>query len=288
LLVLRGETVSREQTVAMYRVKNEARWLRRSLERTFEVAATAVVLDDHSTDETGREAFRALGDYDVSPEGWQRGTVHDMQSRGNRLVYAASPFHDARPGQYPHEIVDRQYLWDLARTHTDAPYLLSLDGDEVLSKAAVRAFPVLWDSFSRGIADVFKFRFAYLWDEEWLQRVDSWYRSPSFPRMMSVAHLTQNQVRGLRFPMTANTLHGGSLPTDGYVGAGPNDSVRTGQVNNPIVHFGYFDEELRQRKFEWYRKIDPGNVNEGEYLHIIGLPDRWCPTTPVLDRFEDA
>lgn len=287
--------MSREQTVCMMRVKNEARWLRRSLERTWEVAATAVVLDDNSHDDTGSEAFRSLGDFEVYASGWEPGKVMDVRTARKpdvlqcRLVYAKTPFVDqGGPGQYPHEIVDRQYLWDLARTRTAAPYVLSLDGDEVLSKAAVRAFPVLWDSFARGIADVFKFRFAYLWDEEWLQRVDSWYRSPSFPRMMSVAHLTQNQVRALRFPMTANTLHGGSLPTDGYVGAGPNGSVRTGQVNNPIVHFGYYDEELRQRKFEWYREIDPGNVSEGEYLHIVGLPDRWCPTTPVLDRFEDA
>ncbi len=287
--------MSREQTVAMYRVKNEARWMRRSLERTWEIAKTVVVLDDHSVDDTGAEAFRSLGDFEVRAQGWDPGTIHDVQTARQkdglqcRLVYAKSPFVDQGAlDQYPHEIVDRQYLWDLARTRTDSPYVLSLDGDEMLSRAALRAFPVVWDSFAKRVADVFSFRFAYLWDEEWLVRADGLYQAPFYPRMMSLAHLTSKDVRGLRFPSTANTLHGGSLPVEYYRGAGENGGVRTGRVNNPVVHFGYIDEDLRQRKFEWYRTIDPGNVNEGEYLHIVGLPDRWCPTAPVLERFEDA
>ena len=50
----------RDQTVCMMRVKNEARWIRRSLERTFEVCKFVVIWDDKSTDNTEDEAIGVI------------------------------------------------------------------------------------------------------------------------------------------------------------------------------------------------------------------------------------
>jgi hypothetical protein len=177
--------------------------------------------------------------------------------------------------------VDRQFLWDIVRTRTECPYILSLDGDEMLSKKAIRTMPQIWDAFAANKADLFAFPFIYLWDDEHLARMDAWYGQHAvFTRMFNLEHLTPQEIRALRFPMTDNTLHGGSIPMERF-------KARGGKANAPIVHFGYVDEDLRKRKFEWYTGIDPGNTMEGEYLHIIGLPDKWCPSPPVLVPWED-
>jgi hypothetical protein len=36
----------------------------------------------------------------------------------------------------------------------------------------------------------------------------------------------------------------------------------------PLLHLGYVSQEIRKRKFDFYNKIDPGNIAEGQYLHI--------------------
>lgn len=280
--------MSKEKTCVMMRIRNEERWIRRSLERSWQIANTIVILDDGSTDQTGYEAFKTVNMY-CEAQGWDAGKVMDVAAGDKRLVYVKSPFRGGfgeRDGQVPHEIVDRQFLWDIVRTRTECPYILSLDGDEMLSKQAIRTFPKIWTALQDSKVDMLTFPFLYLWDSEDLIRVDDWYSKYAvFTRLFNLENLTSREIRALRFRMTENTLHGGSLPLEGFKTP---DTVLVGKVNAPIVHFGYVDDDLRRRKFEWYRSIDPGNTLEGEYLHIIGMPDQWCPNPPTLVPFEDA
>lgn len=283
--------MSKEKTCVMMRIRNEERWIRRSLERSWQIANTIVILDDGSTDQTGYEAFKTIDSY-CEPQGWDSGKIIDVDGPGKdgnqRLIYVKSPFRGGfqeRDGQVPHEIVDRQFLWDIVRTRTECPYVLSLDGDEMLSKQAIRTFPKIWEALQDSKVDMLTFPFLYLWDSEDLVRVDDWYsKYATFTRMFNLENLTSREIRALRFRMTENTLHGGSLPLEGFKTP---DTVLVGKANAPIIHFGYVDDDLRRRKFEWYRTIDPGNTLEGEYLHIIGMPDQWCPNPPTLVPFED-
>ena len=46
--------------VAMYRVKNEERWIKKSLESIFELCSKIVVLDDGSTDDNYVRKFKKV------------------------------------------------------------------------------------------------------------------------------------------------------------------------------------------------------------------------------------
>jgi hypothetical protein len=50
---------------------------------------------------------------------------------------------------------------------------------------------------------------------------------------------------------------------------------------------GYIDEDLRQRKYRFYTALDPGNLAEGEYRHIIGLADVHAPGPLKFVHWED-
>ncbi|HEV8189447.1 MAG TPA: glycosyltransferase family 2 protein [Pyrinomonadaceae bacterium] len=161
----------------------------------------------------------------------------------------ASPFEDI------HEARDKDYL--LAKVWASGARLgdtcLMVDGDEALhpddAPAVVKAVDAKVVCGSTHI--------VYLWDNEQQIRVDRWYkafRRPSLFRLVSPL---------LTFKRTAfgGNFHCSSAPAQLLASVTPL-AVR-------LLHYGYMHREDRIRKFHWYNSVDPNNVFEDQYRHMV-------------------
>lgn len=288
--------MSRNRTVCMMRVRNEARWIRECVSRAFAVCQTVVLLDDGSEDDTRTEVMSALG------EEWH-GYSSDLGAvtvasgrRGEQLCvihYLASPFISmARPPIRVNEIRDKNLLWEYVKL-LDFDYCLCLDGDEWLSKKAIREWPSALAVLENGY-DIVHFPFVYVWDQEGQQRVDGIYgpvapehKTLNFPRLFSIKRVTENNLFEMRFSWygTKGGFHCGSIPREKFLIDGHEPAAQ--RVNLPILHWGYFDERLRQQKFEFYNRVDPNNDFEGRYLHVIAQPNRHAPGPVQFAEWRD-
>jgi glycosyltransferase involved in cell wall biosynthesis len=140
--------------IGIYRVKNEARWIKESLERTLQVSDKVILLDDHSTDDT-----RAIA------------------SSIPKVTVVPSPFTGLD------EARDKDYLLALAIV-SKPDWIIQLDGDEVLTKRALGEINP-WVHQTK-LGGILNFRIAYLWDNVNRERVDSVYRSFYQPRAYSL------------------------------------------------------------------------------------------------------
>lgn len=280
----------REDWVCMMRVRNEARWIHRSLERTFEVCKTVVILDDGSEDDTIEEAASALGEiadhYDD--------TFFPSKDGERELHVIHSPFRPAaREKEGVNEIRDKNFLWYYTKARVNFKHVLCLDGDEVLSREAIRWWSSVEQHLDHGV-DMLTIPFLYLWDSEAQIRVDGIYGVKAdgqphlrFPRIFTITRIDDQHLFDMHFSWegTKGGFHCGSIP---QVHFNPPDGINGHFLPVPIAHYGYVDDPLRQRKFVFYNAIDPGNTAEGEYKHIIGEPDLHAPGPVVLTPWEDA
>ena len=119
---------------AIYRVKNEARFIEQSIKSVFDFCSEIIVLDDNSTDGTVEicSSFDKVSDI-IKP----RGTELD-------------------------EVRDRNYLFETARKN-NPDFILSVDGDEIFMP---NASEILFEEISviYPNSDVFDFQFLTLWD----------------------------------------------------------------------------------------------------------------------------
>jgi hypothetical protein len=278
--------MSRDRTVCMMRIKNEARWIGRNLERTWQVCSKVVLWDDGSTDATGTRAIASLGQgYEVVSisGGWiARGTTPWGPAE---LHFLESPYTGmVRPKMRRNELRDKCCLWWYVKASVDFDYVLCLDGDEVLSKKALAAFGEIWVWLSSGACDWISLPFIYLWDSEDQRRIDGIYgdrpedKSPKlrFPRLFSIKRLDEQQLYDTRFNWlgTRGGLHCGSIPQEAFHQIKPK---QLHAVHAHVLHYGYLDRDLRQTKFTMYNEIDPNNQFEGFYMHIIGEPNVHAP-----------
>ncbi len=126
------------------RIKNEARWIARSIESQLPLLKHLYVFDDHSTDNT-REICQSY----------------------EKVSVIRSPF-DGKLN----ESADKNYLLDIVETGINpGDWCLFLDGDEMLSAEAQERLP-LWLSSP---ATALSLRVWYLWDRETQKRVDGVY-----------------------------------------------------------------------------------------------------------------
>lgn len=288
----------RAKTACMMRCRNESRWIRRSLERTFQIAKTVVIWDDGSDDGMELEARLALGaDFVVS---WQEdGVVMYRSGDGaSYLHYIGSPFRKevVRPREAVNEIRDKNCLWSYCKVSVDFTYMLCLDGDEILSLEALRNWPQAIEQMQT--VDLLHLPFVYVWDSEDRQRKDGIYGDVegsyppyaklNFPRLFTIARLTGAQLFDTCFMWfgTQGSMHCGSIPRQNFQPNGGNPVPADTRL--PVVHMGYIDEELRQRKFVFYNDVDPGNDAEGRYEHIVGRPDVHAPGPVELVPWVDA
>lgn len=291
----------------MARIRNEARWIGRNLERTWQVCSKVVLWDDGSTDETGQIAFNSIssgGDLrDLS--GTARATTHDAASgwivKGttpwgpSELHFLKSPYTGmVRPKMRRNELRDKNCLWWYVKSAIDFDYVLCLDGDEVLSQKALDSFGEMWAWFEHGSCDWINFPVIYLWDSEATRRVDGIYGDnpkdgiPTlrFPRFFSIKRLDEQQLYDTRFNWLGSRggLHCGSVPQEGFHQIKPKSLTAHFAY---ILHYGYLEDVMRRQKFTMYNEIDPNNQFEGFYMHIIGEPNQHAPGPVKLVQWKD-
>ena len=212
------------------RVKNEARWIKRSIESILPVCDSVVVFDDHSTDGT-QDICRAL----------PRVTVVDSLFSGLD------------------EVRDKNALLEYVRLTKSPDWVVMIDGDEVLWDRPRLQRTISSAKMLRGMMETtayhaLAFPILYLWDREDQIRVDGVYRQMS--------RVSAFQPRAHRFTAAQGqaNFHCGNAPQSIY---------NRGFIDTPLLHFGYMDRADRLRKFHWYRKNDPSNLIEDEYRHIV-------------------
>jgi hypothetical protein len=289
---------ARDATVCMMRIRNEGRWIGRSLARTFHVCRAVVVWDDASTDDTETQVRAAVceaiaGTPQVvdTPWGWRTAGRQRIPAGELELHFLKSPFRPARRRiDEVNEVRDKNVLWDYVKTQVEFRHVLCLDGDEILSRALLRAWSAALALLDDGV-DVLLVPMVYLWDGEGQRRIDGWYEDADdglprarFPRLFTVAHLDDEERFQLHLAHVATRggLHCGSVP-----GAGVTRPWRLAVAGGAVVQLGYADRRDRERKYVWYNRIDPNNEREGRYAHIVGVPDHHAPGPVRLVPWDD-
>jgi hypothetical protein len=214
------------------RIKNEAAWIRESIESQLPICQKILVLDDHSTDET-RNIVRSFGD---------------------RCVLFESTFEGVSEGR------DKRFLlMELIAENPD--WALWIDGDEALEP---RAPEILAQEMQRADVSAYCLQMLYFWDSLTQIRVDGVYgRLHRF----SLFRIRGEDTGALVFPQGSGEadLHNGGNCPHGTKGLRTQSAAR-------IKHYGYLTREERQRKYEFYNKVDPNNESEDCYRHIIEVP----------------
>jgi hypothetical protein len=139
-------------------------------------------------------------------------------------------------------------------------WMLLIDGDEVLDKAAV---PEIQHMLSTTKQHAFRFRIPYLWNDRKTLRVDGVYGEfrdgirarPSLFRLMNSGFRFQRTPYGCNF-------HCSSIPQELL-----SHAHHTFQA--PLWHLGYMEAADRIRKYEYYNLKDPNNASEDQYKHMV-------------------
>jgi len=197
---------------------------------TSEICDEIVVLDDGSTDNT----FQICKKF---PK------VVDIHHQSDL------PFNETR---------DKNTLLQMAlRRNPD--FILTLDGDEIFMPNSKKVF---WDELNNNPeADIFEFQELYIWDQPNKYRCDGIFGN-TWPRKLL---RTKNQPKDLRFEGTPypGNAHCLSLPNNAKGWENPAKS------KVKLLHYGYYDESLRKKKYDFYNKIDPNNIVFDGYKHIL-------------------
>ncbi len=208
----------------MMRVKNEERWLERSLSSLIKVCDTIFVLDDHSTDATS-----------------------DIIKSLRQCVYLKSPFN--------HLDESRDKTWLLGHItdtrhekefHKHSPHwVICIDGDEEICDVDVPKILETTGNVS------YSFQILQLHDSPGERRVDGAYEMLLRPSMFRIIK------PGMIFKSGAQ--HGGGF----HCGNVPADIGFGVTVHQPepvrVKHYGYMRKEDRERKYKWYVERDPGH-----------------------------
>lgn len=128
--------------IGMLRVKNEARWIERSIASILPLCSLVLVMDDHSTDDTLRLA--------------------EAMPRVNAFESPFSGLDEAR---------DKNLLLDRA-TEFNPDWIVCIDGDEVMAPGAADKLQVAMQDITYQCLSL---RVLYLWDCEDQVRTDGVY-----------------------------------------------------------------------------------------------------------------
>lgn len=223
--------------VVMYRLKNEERWIKKSLEAASEICSEIVILDDGSTDNT-IEICKSFS------------KVVDIQKQSNL------PTDQTR---------DKNILFKMAlKLNPDC--ILNLDGDEIIQPKAKR---FLFEEINvlHPNTKIFEFQYLTIWDRPNQYRYDGVYSNEWHRRLIRM----KDQPKDLHFESTGFG-HNGHCPGIPQNSSGWNESVRS---KIKILHYGYYDEELRQRKYKYYTTYEPDSKIFDGYTHIIGKNNKF-------------
>ena len=217
--------------IAMYRIKNESRWIKQSLESISEICKEIVILDDGSTDDTVKicENFPQVVD------------IHSQ----NDL-----PFDETR---------DKNTLLRMALSR-DPDFILTLDGDEMIMPNSKQylfyELNVLYPN-----VNLFEFKELYVWDKPNQYRCDGVFNNTWSKKLFRL----KDQPENLQFGRT-------DFPGNAHCAAFPNNLIGKNQTVKSkinVLHYGYYDEELRRKKYDFLTKLDPNNIDFDGYKHIF-------------------
>ena len=226
--------------VGMMRVKNEERWIERSIRSLLPICSAIYVFDDHSTDLT-----------------------MSIAAQFPQVILYDSPFDTFG------EIRDKNWLLDRIAETDEPDFVIQLDGDEELEPGAEEKIRSLIRSPKFHAAF---FKILYLWDREDQVRMDGLYSR--FHRQSMWRYSEQPGCRtftGMYGP--DSKMHCTNVPW-----AFVDCAVRT-DIN--VLHWGYYDREIRLRKYEFYNAQDPGNKAEDHYRHMV-IGDIFPPESQFL------
>jgi glycosyltransferase involved in cell wall biosynthesis len=223
--------VSDHKIVGTYRVKNEERFIEKSLKSVLDICSEVVILDDNSTDKTV-----------------------EICSSFDKVVDIQTVFHSTL-----NEVRDRNSLLQMGLKR-NPDFILSVDGDEIfMPNAAEILFEEIDILYPKN--DVFQFQFLTYWDKTDQIRFDGIFGNYWQKRLFR----TKNQLSDLKFNDNTNpgNLHCGSVPKDVH---GFEKPIRS---NVKIFHMASIDEKLRQQKYDYYTKLDSDNILTDGYVHMV-------------------
>jgi len=232
--ILPSEGKADVKVACMMRVKNEARWIRRTIESVRELCGENIyVLEDGSIDGTA-EIAAAAG-----------------------AVVLPSPF----VGMGLDESRDKNWLLAEVIARCAPDWILMPDGDEELQAGGCEKIRRVLST--NPACDCFAMRFLYFWDELDQIRVDGVYGS--MQRQSLFRANTEFQFKSYYSKdQTGNQNHVG-LHTSNAPGLGG----KVMSLNVALLHYGYLHREDRVRKYQWILSVDPHNEGEGFYEHCI-------------------
>ena len=232
--------------VAMYRVKNEERWIAKSIESILDICSEIVILDDDSIDRT----IEISSNYDK---------VVDICHQENL------PLDEAR---------DRNSLLKMA-LNRKPDFILSMDGDEILMPHSKN---ILFEELEILYPDsnVFEFQVLTFWDKPNQIRYDGIFSRTWQKRLVSLKNQTELIFKNTPYP---GNLHCGGIPTN-TIGQ---DNPVPSKVK--ILHYGNYDQKIREEKFEFYNKIDPNNKLTDEYRHIVSDDSKFSGEEGLIYKF---
>ena len=216
----------------VYWIKNEARFIEKSLKSVMDVCSEIIVMDNNSTDDT----VEICSGIDKVTEIIKRKDL---------------PLDEVR---------DKNILYEHARK-SNPDFILAVDGDEIFMP---NASEILFEELStiHPDSDVFEFQFLTLWDNVNTIRTDGIFGYYWQKRLLRM----KNQPLSLLFVENDNpgNIHCGSIPPSSLGFDNPaKSSVK-------IFHLASLYKEVRKRKYEFYSKtMDPDSVLTDAYVHMI-------------------
>jgi len=221
----------KNKIVAIYRIKNEKRFIAKSIESILDICSEIVILDDGSTDKT----VKICSKYDK---------VVDIYHQENLL------FDETR---------DRNLLLKMALKRKP-DVILSMDGDEMLApfskEILFEELNVLYPQSS-----VFEFQFLTLWDKSNQIRYDGIYSNTWQKRLFRVG-ANPEKLRMNETPYGGNA-HCSSVPDNV---SGFDTPIRS---NVKVLHYGSIDSSIREQKYKFVTNLDPNNTVTHNYIHMI-------------------
>ena len=216
--------------IAMYRVKNSERWIKKSIESALEICSDIVIVDA-STDKT-MDICKSFGK--------KVEVFHDENL----------PFDETR---------DKNMLLEMALSK-NPDFILNMDADEILMPNSKE---ILFEELNILYPDttVFEFQFLEMWDKPNQYRYDGLISNLWKTKLLRM----KNQHKNLHFNETpyAGNMHCPGIPQNSI---GLEKSVRS---RVKIFHHGYYDLSYRQKAYEFYNKMDPNNTSFDGYRHLI-------------------
>ncbi|MCV0399666.1 MAG: methyltransferase domain-containing protein [Nitrosarchaeum sp.] len=216
--------------ITIMRVKNESRWLPITFESLEKINSEIIVLDDGSTDNT----------------------LEICKKHPNviKIIHQENlPFDETR---------DKNLLLTEA-LKKNPDFLLTLDGDEALMPGSEE---ILFSEISSNSSqNVFEFQVLYIWDKPNQYRTDGVFGNTWQKRLLRMVNQPHNlHFDGTQYP---GNMHCPGLPQNS---AGVHNPVKS---NVKILHYGYFDNSLRIKKYDRYTKMDKNNTDFDNYKHIL-------------------